>query len=200
MLAGLTKPLEGCYKMFGDDMGQHFGDESLPNRLRLGMVFDDSRLLSNLTFAENIALPARYHHNLHAAEASSWAELLLRAIDAAEFAHSKPSAVARPWRQRAALARALALKPEVLLLENPLRGMDARHTVWWVTFIQKLARGHDLMSGKPMTIVLSTDEFWPWRNLEAQFATLHERRFETAGKTAPEEESQFARAAEGEEI
>ena len=200
MLAGLTKPLAGCYKLFGYDMGQHFGDEFLPNRLRVGTVFDDSRLLSNLTFAENVALPARYHHNLHADEARSWTELLLRAVDTAEFADNKPSAAARPWRQRAALARALALKPDVLLLENPLRGMDGRHTAWWVTFIEKLTRGHDLMSGKPMTIVASTDEFRPWRNSAAQFAALHERRFEMLGNKVPEDGARLGRMVVGEGI
>ena len=198
MLAGLTKPLTGCYKLFGYDMGQHFGDEFLPSRLRIGMVFDDSRLLSNLTFAENVALPARYHHNLHADEAWSWAEVLLRAVDAAEFAHSKPSAVARPWRQRAALARALALKPEVLLFENPLRGMDTRHTAWWVNFIEKLARGHDVLAGKPMTIIASTDEFRPWRHSQAQFASLREQSFQLHDGAPPEDETRMARVATGE--
>jgi ABC-type transporter Mla maintaining outer membrane lipid asymmetry ATPase subunit MlaF len=188
MLAGLTKPLAGCYKLFGYDMSRHFGDEFLPSRLRIGMVFDDSRLLSGFTFAENVALPARYHHNLHADEAWNWAEVLLRAVEAAEFAPNKPSTVARPWRQRAALARALALKPEVLLLENPLRGMDARHGVWWVKFVEKLSRGHDVMSGKPMTIVVSTDEFHPWRHSRAQFAKLHERSFQMHDGAAPEDE------------
>ena len=163
-------------------------------------MFDDARLLTHLTFAENVALPARYHHNLRSDEAQSWADALLRAVDASEFANNKPSSVPRPWRQRAALARALALKPELLLLENPLRGMDARHSAWWVRFIQQLARGHDLMSGKPMTIVASTDEMWPWRQAQAQFAELRERRLEVLGATVPEDESRLARSPSGEGI
>ena len=194
MLAGLTKPLDGCYKLYGQDMGQHFGDEFLPNRLRVGMVFDDARLLSYLTLAENVALPARYHHNLHADESHGWVEALLKATDITEIAGSKPSMVGWPWRRRAALARALALKPEVLLLENPSRGLDWRQAAWWVSFVQKLWRGHDLMSGKPMAIVVSTDEFRPWRNSGAQFATLHQRQFEIAGKNAPEDDVPMARA------
>jgi len=195
MLAGLTKPLDGCYKLYGQDMGKHFGDEFLPNRLRVGMVFDDARLLSYLTIEENVALPARYHHNLHADESHGWVEALLKATEIVEVAMSKPSGIGWPWRRRAALARALALKPEVLLLENPLRGLDWRQAAWWVAFVQKLWRGHDLMSGQPMTIVASTDEFRPWRNSGAQFAALHERQFEIAGSIAPEDDVPTMRAA-----
>jgi len=194
MLAGLTRPLGGSFTLFGQDMGQHFGDEFLPNRLRIGMVFDDARLLNHLTIAENVALPARYHHNLNAEEASAWTIGLLRATDVLPFADSNPSVVARHWRRRAALARALALKPEVLFLENPLRGLDARHALWWLTFVRHLWHGHDLMSGKPMTIVASTDEFRTWRKSGAQFATLHERKFEILGDTAPEDDTRMTRA------
>jgi ABC-type transporter Mla maintaining outer membrane lipid asymmetry ATPase subunit MlaF len=193
MLAGLTKPIDGCFTLFGQDMGQHFGDEFLPNRLRIGMVFDDARLFNHLTIAENVALPARYHHNLTAEEVEAWTVALLRATDVLEFASNTPSMVSRQWRLRAALARALALKPEVLFLENPLRGLDARHTAWWLTFVQQLWRGHDLMSGKPMTIVASTDEFRPWRSSGAQFATLHDRKFEVIGDVAPEDDIRMAR-------
>jgi ABC-type transporter Mla maintaining outer membrane lipid asymmetry ATPase subunit MlaF len=188
MLAGLTKPIRGAYTLFGQNMGEHFGDEFLPNRLRIGMVFDDERLLNHLTIAENVALPARYHHNLHADEAANWVEALLRATGVAEFAGNTPTVVARHWRRRAALARALALRPEVLFLENPLRGMDWRHTAWWMDFVQRLWRGHDLLRGRPMTVIASTDEFRPWRSAGAQFAILHERTFEVAGEVAPEDE------------
>jgi ABC-type transporter Mla maintaining outer membrane lipid asymmetry ATPase subunit MlaF len=159
------------------------------------MVFDDARLLNHLTIAENVALPARYHHNLRADDARGWVEALLKTTDIAEFASNTPSVIGRHWRRRAALARALALKPEVLFLENPLRGLDARHAAWWVAFVQTLWRGHDLMSGKPMTIVGSTDEFRPWRNAGAQFATLHERKFEVTGDTPPDDDVRMVGSA-----
>ncbi len=188
MLAGITKPLRGSYMLFGQDMGQHFGDKFLPSRLRVGMVFDDARLLNHLTFADNIALPFRYHENLHAVDADSWVEALLKATDIVQFAHNTPSMVARHWRRRAALARALALRPEVLFLENPLRGLDWRHTAWWIDFVRALWQGHDLMRGKPMTIVASTDEFRPWGKSGAQFATLNESKFEMTGNVVPADE------------
>src|ERR1051325_8428742 len=57
MLAGLTKPLAGCYKLLGQDMGQHFGDEFLPSRLRLGMVFFDARRFNHLPAAGHQSPP-----------------------------------------------------------------------------------------------------------------------------------------------
>ncbi len=195
MLAGLTKPTNGAYTLFGQDMTQHFGDEFLPSRLRVGMVFDDARLLNHLTIAENVSLPARYHNDLHAEQVEGWLIQLLKATDILEFASNTPSMLARQWKRRAALARALSLRPELLLLENPLRGLDARHTAWWTTFVKELWRGHDLMRGKAMTVIVSTDEFRPWREAGAQFATLHQKTFETIGDTAPEDDTQMTMRA-----
>ena len=200
MLAGLTKPLSGNYTLYGQDMTQHFGDEFLPCRLRVGVVFDDARLLEHLTIAENVALPARYHHDLHAAETEDWVGALLRATDVAEFASNTPGIIALGWRRRAALARALTLRPELLLLENPLRGLDARHAAWWIEFVKKLSRGHDLMRGRAMTVVVSTDEFRPWRDVGAQFATLNERKFVIAGEDVPPDEVSLSKIGAGEEI
>ncbi len=199
MLAGLTKPLAGGYTLLGQNMGQRFGDEFLPNRLRVGLVFDDARLLNHLTVAENVALPARYHHNLAIDEVEGWTTALLKAADVLAFAGSTPSVIGRHWRRRAGLVRALALKPEVLFLENPLRGMDARHVAWWLQFMQQLRRGHDLMSGRAMTIVASTDEFRPWRQSGAQFAMLHEGKFEVFGDVAPEDDIHMTRFTAGAE-
>jgi ABC-type transporter Mla maintaining outer membrane lipid asymmetry ATPase subunit MlaF len=201
MLAGLTKPRRGFFTLFGQDMTQHFGDEFLPCRLRVGMVFDDARLFNHLTIAENVSLPARYHNDLHVDEVESWLAALMKATDIAEFASNTPSILARHWRRRVALARALSLQPELLLLENPLRGLDWRHSAWWIDFVKQLWRGHDLMGGKTMTVVVSTDEFRPWRESAAQFATLEEKKFALNGDTAPEDDTTTpalaARVAEG---
>lgn len=188
LLAGLTKPAGGAYALFGQDMTQHFGDDFLPCRLRVGLVFDDARLFNHLTLAENIALPARYHHDLHADEAESWVNALQTATGLTHLAHNTPGVLAMNWRRRAALARALALRPEMLLLENPLRGLDARHTLWWTNFIKDLWRGHELMRGHRMTLIVSTDEFRPWRDSGAQFALVDEKKFSVVGNTAPEDE------------
>ena len=185
MLAGLARPLGGAFHLFGHDMARPFGEEFLPARLRLGVVFDDARLFNHLTIAENISLPARYHHDLHEDETARWTQALLRATDLVEFADSTPDQLTRNWRRRAALARALALRPELLLIENAQRGLDAHHAAWWVEFLIRLWSGHDLLGGRPMTIIISVDEFDPWHESGAQFATLHDGQFTVAGERAP---------------
>jgi len=199
MLAGLTQPLGGSYTLLGQEMGRDVGDEILPNRARLGVVFNEARLFGHLTIAENVALPACYHHNLHADEAESWVEALLQATGILKSAAQLPSSLGFSTRRRAGLARALALRPEVLFLENPLRGLDARDCAWWTRFLQELWRGHDLMRGRPMTVIASTDEFRPWRKSGAQFAILHERNFEVVGERAPEDDVTMSHPVAAEE-
>jgi ABC-type transporter Mla maintaining outer membrane lipid asymmetry ATPase subunit MlaF len=191
MLAGLTRPLRGACALFGQDVASHFGDDFLPNRLRTGIVFDDARLFASRTVAENVSLPLRYHQNLTAEQSSAWVQALMSETGVAEYADSSPGALSRVWRRRVALARALALRPEVLFLENPLRELDRRHSAWWVTFAAALWRGHPLMAGKPVTVIASTDEYWPWANSGAQFARLELRSFSVVGAIAPADESRF---------
>jgi ABC-type transporter Mla maintaining outer membrane lipid asymmetry ATPase subunit MlaF len=200
LLAGLNRPVSGDYTLFGQDMTRHFSDEFLPCRLRVGLVFDDARLFNHLTISENIALPVRYHNDLHADESEAWVSALLKATELTEFATNTPGALTRSWRRRAALARALALRPEVLMLENPLRGLDARHTAWWIDFVDQLWRGHELMRGEPVTVILSTDEFRPWRESGAKFAMLDSRKFVIIGEHAPEDELRLPRVAAEERI
>lgn len=191
LLGGLTRPLGGSYLLFGQDMGKHFGDEFLPNRLRTAIVFDDARLFATQTIAENVALPIRYHQNLTPEESAGWVAALLQETGVAEMAGEKPGTVSRQWRRRAALARALALRPELIFVENALRGLDARHASWWVDFLGKLQKGHSLMAGKPMTVVATTDEYWPWRNSGARFAAL-DGGLAVTGFTAPPDHAPLA--------
>ncbi len=200
MLAGLTKPLRGSYTLYGRDMAARFGDEFAESRRRVGMVFDDSRLLNHLTLSDNIALPVRYHHDLHAVDADEWVGELMRATGVEEYAGNTPSTVAWHWRRRAALARALSLRPEVLFLENPLRGLDARQVRWWLNFLAQLDRGHELMRGRPTTIVATADEFRPWAEVKAHFASLNARQFTVTGETMPSDDVPLSPVVAGEGI
>ena len=178
--AGLMMPSPGSCRVFGADT-KDFDETQIAERLRVGFVFADGRLFNHLTIAENIALPLRYHHDRTAAESSDVMEQLLEFMGLIQFADMMPGNVAANWRQRAALARALLLKPEVLLLDNPLAGLGARHRQWLLQFLDQLWRGHEFSGGRRMTIVATTDDLPAWRHPQRNFAALHEGNFSVLG-------------------
>jgi ABC-type transporter Mla maintaining outer membrane lipid asymmetry ATPase subunit MlaF len=186
MLAGMTRPLAGQCTLFNRDLMRHSGDEFLSHRLRAALVFDDARLFNDMTLAENVALPLRYHRGLDATTAAPRVTDLLAATGLESMSGEHPGAVPRAWRRRAALARALALGPDLLLLENALRGFDSRHTAWWMEFIGALRRGHPVVDGRPVTVVITADESTPWHGTGAQFATVRDGGFFAGEEAAAE--------------
>ena len=180
MAGGLMGPASGAYHFFGNEM-PIFEGERLPQRLRLGFVFNDGNLLNQLTVAQNIALPLRYHRDLKVEDSDGDVQQLLKFTALEEWANTTPGAMTRNWRKRAGLARALMLKPEVLLLDNPLTGLDLRHRNWWLNFLGELSRGHEWMNGKPLTLAISTDDFRPWQNVARQFAIVKDKHFTVLG-------------------
>lgn len=184
MLAGgLTSPARGTYDFLGELM-PIFEEERLAQRLKLGFVFDGGQLFNRMTVVENVALPLRYHEELHPEATASRVRELMELLELSEFAHRLPSGIARNWQRRAGLARALMLKPEVLLVDNPLGGLDARHAMWWLNFLEQLCAGHSFMGGQPMTIIVTTDDLprvAGGLRKPCQFAVMHEAQFRVVG-------------------
>jgi phospholipid/cholesterol/gamma-HCH transport system ATP-binding protein len=174
--AGLMAPVKGNCHFFGGET--KIRDEArLADRLRLGFVFENGQLFNHLTIAENVALPLQYHRHLEAGVMEQTVRMLLDLMELSPLTDITPANVSGNWIKRAALARALALKPEVLLLDNPLKGLDARHSVWWLHFLNDLWRGHEWNNGRQMTLIVTTDDLRPWRNGALQFACLKEKKF-----------------------
>lgn len=179
--AGAMPPLGGTFRAFGQELGAGFEHHLLEARLKLGMVFGGGRLLNHLTIAENIALPIRYHHNLPVHEAEPRTHALLESIGLSGAADAMPGALRSNLRQRVGLARALALKPEVLLLDNPLAGLDPREIGWWLDFIDQLSAGHPIVDSRPVTLIVTDDNFRAWRERARQFAVLNNRTLVITG-------------------
>ena len=179
--AGIMPPVRGTFRVFGQELATGFEHEHLRTRLRLGLVFDGGRLFNHLTVAENVALPLRYHQNLTLAEAEAPTHALLEFAALSEWAHRMPGDLRRHLQQRTGLARALALKPDVLLLDNPLTGFDAREGAWWLDAIDQLRDGHPVVEGRPVTLAVTGDNFRPWRDRARQFGILRDRQFITIG-------------------
>jgi ABC-type transporter Mla maintaining outer membrane lipid asymmetry ATPase subunit MlaF len=180
MTGGVMAPLRGRYRLRGEEM-PIFDEARLYHRLRLGLVFDGGQLLNHLTIRENISLPLRYHRNLGKAGAEAEVATLLAATELEPWANSTPGAIGRNWQQRAGLARALTLGPEVLLVDNPLSGLDLRHAEWWLGFLRKLSSGCELTGGRPVTLVVTAADLRPWTNHARQFAVLRNQRLNVLG-------------------
>jgi phospholipid/cholesterol/gamma-HCH transport system ATP-binding protein len=181
MLAGgLTAPAGGNYWFLGEAMPM-FEEHRLTQRLRLGIVFDGGQLFNHLTISENVSLPLRYHRNLTKAEAEAETRRMLAGCELEPWANSTPGALARNWQKRVGLARALMLQPEVLLLDNPLGGLDLRHRGWWLRVLDRLSRGHEWLDGRPLTLVVTADDLRPWQNRARQFAILKNKRLKVLG-------------------
>jgi len=180
MTGGLMPPLAGTYKLFGEEM-PIFEDARLKQRLRMGLVFETGQLFNQLTVAENIALPLRYHQNLGKPEARERVQPILEALELGPLADSTPGAIGRNWQKRVGLARALVLKPELLVVDGPLTGLDLRHISWWQRFLNDLSRGHPLLEGKPMTMVVTAADLRPWKDSARHFAILKEKRLSILG-------------------
>ncbi|HEX7654654.1 MAG TPA: ATP-binding cassette domain-containing protein [Verrucomicrobiae bacterium] len=169
--AGLMTPAAGSCKIYGCDT-HAFGEAQLAERLRMGFVFADDKLFSQLTIAQNLALPLRYHRNLSDAEAARTVELLLELLELGPMAGLTPANVPAGWRHRAALGRALVLKPQLLLLDNPLGNLPARQQTWLLNFLEQLSQGHPLLDNCKLTIIATTDDLRPWQNPRRKFAVL----------------------------
>lgn len=180
--AGLLRPLVGCHRLFGNDSSTLTGHALTEARRCIGFVPEGgARLLQHLTLAENIALPLRYHQNLSPEQAAPRVNPLLEGLELEPLANSTPGQVNRGVRQRANLARALVLRPLVLMLDNPLVGLSPAQVRWWLDLLDQLARGHDGLGLPPMTLVVTSEDLRPWLSRGRQFALLKDGRWVLLG-------------------
>ena len=103
----------------------HLPEKQLaPLRRRIGMVFQSSTLFDSMTLAENVALPLRVHHKLAHAAALADARERLAQVYMADYADRHPAELSDGMKKRAAIARTLALGPEVVLFDEPTTVLD----------------------------------------------------------------------------
>ncbi|MGE0549293.1 MAG: ABC transporter ATP-binding protein [Kofleriaceae bacterium] len=95
-----------------------------PLRKRIGMVFQSATLFDSMTLEENVALPLRKHQRMRTKAALVEARKRLAQVYMAEYAERFPAELSDGMRKRAAIARTLALNPEVVLFDEPTTGLD----------------------------------------------------------------------------
>jgi phospholipid/cholesterol/gamma-HCH transport system ATP-binding protein len=184
-VAGLQRPTAGAHFLFAQEVAALTQMELVAERLRVGLVFENGgRLFTQMTVEENVSLPLRYHRNCPPEEAREAVAAMLDLTGLTDFAAQPAGQLNRGWRQRVALARALILQPEVLLLDNPLAGLDPRQTRWWLDTLAALNAGHTAFARRPLSLVATTDDLRPWQDRARQFALLQGRRWLPLGDRA----------------
>ncbi len=117
------KPTRGLIDLFDHDVTKLDKDTLSALRRRMGVVFQDFRLLEHLTTYENVALPLRVQGRDEATYRGEVIELL-RWVGLGERMHVLPPVLSGGEKQRAAIARALIVQPELLLADEPTGNVD----------------------------------------------------------------------------
>ena len=175
-MLGLERPSQGCVKVFGEDISEATPEQLQNMRNHWGMLFQQGALYSALTVFENIAFPMR---ELRALPEDVIRDAVLLKMDMVglgpEHANKMPSDLSGGMVKRAALARALALEPRLLFLDEPTAGLDPDLSDAFVALIQTLHRELKL------TVVMVTHDLDTLFALSSRIAVLAEKHVLAVG-------------------
>lgn len=152
LMAGLDRPTSGSVIVGDRDLSKLSREELAKYRLHVvGMVFQSFNLIASMTLLENVELPLRFRE-VDRAERQKLAQEALERVGLGARLHHRPSELSGGEQQRAALARALINRPQVLLADEPTGNLDSRTG----TEILEMVRGFNRDLG--MTVVMVTHE------------------------------------------
>jgi ABC-type lipoprotein export system ATPase subunit len=152
LIAGLDRPTSGSVFVQDRDLAKLSREELAKYRLHVvGMVFQSFNLIASMTLAENVELPLRFAE-IDRSQRQKLANEALERVGLGARLHHRPSELSGGEQQRAALARALINRPQLLLADEPTGNLDS-HTG---TEIMEMLRGFNRELG--MTVVMVTHE------------------------------------------
>ncbi len=124
-IVGLNRPKAGSIKVLGVDVLNASQAERIAVEKRWGVAFQDGALFSSLTVLQNVTAPMREHLKISPALMNQIGKLKISLVGLPQLACGKfPSELSGGMRKRAALARALALDPQIVFLDEPTAGLD----------------------------------------------------------------------------
>jgi phospholipid/cholesterol/gamma-HCH transport system ATP-binding protein len=177
-ILGLERPARGCVKVFGEDISEADAEQLQRMRNHWGMLFQQGALYSALTVFDNIATPLRELRALPEDVIYDAVLLKMHMVGLGiEHANKMPSDLSGGMIKRASLARALALEPQLLFLDEPTAGLDPDLSDAFVALIQSLHRELGL------TVVMVTHDLDTLFALTTRVAVLAEKHVIAVGPT-----------------
>ncbi|MBV9607965.1 MAG: ATP-binding cassette domain-containing protein, partial [Acidobacteria bacterium] len=174
-IIGLETPKSGTVTIHGIDMS-HCSQAEL-NRVRrsIGVTFQSGALFNSLTLEDNVALNLREHTDLAPSIIHIVVGMLLTAVGLSEFGKLHPQELSGGMKKRGAVARALALDPEILVFDEPSAGLDPVVSAELDELILLLKQTYH------MTIIVVTHELTSAFKIADRMAMLHEGAFVAVG-------------------
>jgi phospholipid/cholesterol/gamma-HCH transport system ATP-binding protein len=144
---GLEKPDSGSVCIHGEEIAGLSLDQLGEIRKRMGFLFQHAALYDSLTVEENVAFPLKHHkREMSKAEQGERAKALLTEVGLDGHFDKMPSDISGGMQKRAGLARALALEPDILLLDEPTAGLDPISSGEIDDLVLKLQQEHHMAS------------------------------------------------------
>lgn len=183
-IIGLRRPNEGQVKVFGEDLVTLNDEQRSKVERRFGVLFQKGALFSSLTVTENVALPLIEHAGLSRADAEHLAGVKLALAGLPISAADKyPSSLSGGMIKRAALARALALDPDILFLDEPTAGLDP---IGAAAFDQLILTLRDALG---LSVFLITHDLDTLYTITDRVAVLSQKKVLVAGPIAQVEDT-----------
>lgn len=181
---GLAKPDTGCITIEGVDITSCSASELGAVRRRIGVAFQAAALFNSLTVEDNVALPLRELTHLADSTIKLVVWMKLMAVGLSDASSLYPPELSGGMRKRAAVARAMALDPEILILDEPSAGLDPIVSAGLDELILFLKRSFGI------TIIVVTHELESAFHIADRVAMLHEGKL-----IAVDTKEQFVRNA-----
>ena len=170
-IIGLNRPKEGSIKVFGHEIADADNISMRALQMRWGVLFQEGALFSSQTVAENIQVPLREYTKMSQTLMNEIASMKLSMVGLPEDTAKKyPSELSGGMKKRAGLARALALDPELLFLDEPTAGLDPISA----TNFDVLVR--DLQKSLGLTVLMVTHDIDTLRATTDRIAVLVDKK------------------------